>query len=59
MKTAVKMCVEGIFHDLLYGKKFSQEDLDNKFQTFDFLGYFWHKNPKQALMPKVPKKLKF
>ena len=28
------------------------------FQDFDFLRYFWHKNPNQALMPKVPKKVK-
>ena len=28
------------------------------FQMFDFLMYFWHKNPKQAHMPKVPKKVK-
>ena len=27
-------------------------------KNFDFLRYFWHKNPNQALMPKVPKKVK-
>ena len=28
------------------------------FQNFDFLRYFWHKDLKQALMPKVPQKIK-
>ena len=27
------------------------------FQNFNFLRYFWNKNPKQALMPKVPEKV--
>ena len=50
--------IDDIFHDILYGKKCSQMNFKKYifFQNFDFLRYFWHKDPKQALMPKVQEK---
>ena len=47
--------VDDIFHDLLYCSQMNFKQYIF-FQNLDFLRYFWHKDPKQALMPKVQEK---